>query len=497
MDTFYNMTEFPAYHDSVITTRTYFRSLGDYYWVKSLHNNWVYSLMPLWYPKPAGFPQFMRTPAWETKELTTSMSSWTELRHDMILYAKQSISSIGIPPQYRRCFGYVEPNPELYGRIAALCKYMIEAEGITDEHRAIRYFESDIESLKMISEKELSNIPLSAREYCLITKLGIDFQAYSMDSLNLAEYPSWMETGDPPDPEKSPLVADVHTACNTFCYCLEEGTGYPAKIYVIVPYMGRLILTEGGILPHYAFWNPISARLTDSLWQIGLKDSVPPLPDLWSANLFASDVDFTRGHIDLWTWGVDEELHFYTVILESDTFEIGDTINISNTFGYGYFDYYHYTEYWWTGGNIQSTYKIYWEGDSSSIESDTDGVALLNTTGLPVGKVRVWATPTLAHYRDLFFGTEFYVKNRESIAKTTLPENPDVSIYPNPFNASCRINSPDGTIVEIYDISGLTVAKLTGGDRIWKPANEIGSGVYFMRAKIGDKTLYKRLVYLK
>ena len=59
----------------------------------------------------------MRTEAWQKKELNAALSSWTELRHDTILYAKQSYTPIttGLPPQVT---GYVEPVPEFYGRLA-------------------------------------------------------------------------------------------------------------------------------------------------------------------------------------------------------------------------------------------------------------------------------------------------------------------------------------------------------------------------------------------
>ena len=57
---------------------------------------------------------------WQYKNLNTGLASWTELKHDTILYAEQSGAEMGggeefqippyIPPGPK---GYVEPNPAL------------------------------------------------------------------------------------------------------------------------------------------------------------------------------------------------------------------------------------------------------------------------------------------------------------------------------------------------------------------------------------------------
>ena len=59
-------------------------------WNRNLYWSWLYSLQPLLKDYGSGYPTFMQTDAWQDKELSTSLASWTELRHDTILYAKQS-----------------------------------------------------------------------------------------------------------------------------------------------------------------------------------------------------------------------------------------------------------------------------------------------------------------------------------------------------------------------------------------------------------------------
>src|SRR5262249_59276768 len=70
-------------------------------------------------PAPAGYPSFMRNAAWTDKNLSTALGSWAELKHDTVLYGKQSGAECGggDVPVVR---GYVEPNVELYARLKYL-----------------------------------------------------------------------------------------------------------------------------------------------------------------------------------------------------------------------------------------------------------------------------------------------------------------------------------------------------------------------------------------
>lgn len=57
---------------------------------KNLYNGWLYSLSDLLHSFDSSYPTFMLTEAWKYKELATALASWTQLRHDTILYSKQS-----------------------------------------------------------------------------------------------------------------------------------------------------------------------------------------------------------------------------------------------------------------------------------------------------------------------------------------------------------------------------------------------------------------------
>ena len=58
----------------------------------------------------------MRTRAWAMKTLNTQLASWTHLRHDTILYAKQSYTTGGGQCLYPT--GFVEPRVEFWNRLS-------------------------------------------------------------------------------------------------------------------------------------------------------------------------------------------------------------------------------------------------------------------------------------------------------------------------------------------------------------------------------------------
>ena len=63
----------------------------DEFWEQSLYNTWLGALRSL---NPSvstsGIPYFMHTSAWHQEKLNTQLTSWAQLRHDNILYGKQS-----------------------------------------------------------------------------------------------------------------------------------------------------------------------------------------------------------------------------------------------------------------------------------------------------------------------------------------------------------------------------------------------------------------------
>lgn len=286
LDKVYGETRYANYTKQMESLKQQFAALKADTWTQNLYWCWLYCLMALLNEKGDGYPSFMKKQAWTDKELNTSLGSWAELRHDTILYAKQSygmLTGIVIPPAPPH--GYVEPNPELYGRLASLTGMTID--GLNSRGLLLDVFSDRLNqlknllvSLKSISEKELAGAAPSDDDYSLIKNVGNSLE-------NITTFPPDVKdaiTNDTDD--KMAIVADVHTDPNSG-QVLEEGVGSPYHIYVAVPVDGKLIVAEGSAFSYYEFKQPMSDRLTDEKWQDMLKnDRAPDTPE-WTKSFKA------------------------------------------------------------------------------------------------------------------------------------------------------------------------------------------------------------------
>ncbi|HOQ82626.1 MAG TPA: DUF3160 domain-containing protein, partial [bacterium] len=72
-----------------------FSKLSEKQWTSNLYWNWLWVIKGLLKPFGDGYPSFMCSDAWQDKCLQTALSSWSQLRHDTILYAKQVYAEMG------------------------------------------------------------------------------------------------------------------------------------------------------------------------------------------------------------------------------------------------------------------------------------------------------------------------------------------------------------------------------------------------------------------
>ena len=267
-------TEYEHYYEQLNMLQENFSSLNITEWNRNLYFGWIYTLKSLLKEYNNSYPTFMNTIAWQDKELQTVLASWSELRHDTILYAKQSytpIKATSVEPPESPVVGYVEPVPEFYLRIHALTK--MTREGLTDlnvlndtETNRLQSLELILERLINISKKELENKDLTDSDYEFIRNFG-----ENLDSI---------VTGVKDKGKETTIIADVHTDTNTG-RVLEEGVGYVDLI--LVAYMtpnGNIIVGAGPILSYYEFKHPMDDRLTDEQWTDMLQSGqTPDRPD--------------------------------------------------------------------------------------------------------------------------------------------------------------------------------------------------------------------------
>jgi hypothetical protein len=270
-------TDYDGYDTQLTEVRHQFANVDEARWTSNLYWNWLHSLRPLLDVRGEGFPYFMRSESWTDKSLNTWLGSWTQLRHDAILYAKPTYPPpASLPPQ---ADGYVEPNPWLYARLAALAAQqragLADRGLLTDRLEArLRRMENLLLALKTISEKELGGETLTDGEFNTIRYIDS-----ALKDIASAKDSSFRRETD----DKVALVADVHTVPDTG-QVLEEAVGDVFEIYVVLPLQrppsrpvsGDQVVMLGGVFSYYEFKWPLNDRLTDEKWRE--MEPLPPLP---------------------------------------------------------------------------------------------------------------------------------------------------------------------------------------------------------------------------
>lgn len=264
-------TDYVDFDTAFAELQAEFSTISETDWNRNLYWGWLYALKVLVQPTGAGYPAFMGTTAWAHKTLNAALASWTELRHDTILYAKQSNTpgwtSIPDAP------AYVEPVPEFFGQLLALTKMTrtglldLDALSETAENRLIN-LEALLETLIGIANKELTGEALDAGDLLFISTFAaqLEYTVFGVDSEGV----------------KTTLVADVHTHGNEG-QVVEEGVGEVDLIVAVCPtYTGELFLAVGPTLSYYEFKHPMSDRLTDEAWRDLLASPSAPQRPPWS-----------------------------------------------------------------------------------------------------------------------------------------------------------------------------------------------------------------------
>jgi hypothetical protein len=257
-------------------------------WTQNLYWSWLYALQPVIAVKDERYPTFMGTQAWVRKDLQTALGSWTELKHDTILYAKQVMAEMGGGPAEAPPHGWVEPNPEAFARLLALAQMTrdgLDSRGLlTDLTRAnLENLISELQFLKTAAESELAGRELSDDDYWHIQYFG-----GVLEQLTLAA----ADTQGPADrnleDQKAALIADVATGLDSAgnLVALEEAIGAPTQIYVVLP-DDPWRVAVGAVYTYYEFPVSVSDRMTDEQWQAKVEaGDTPPQPD-WTGLFIA------------------------------------------------------------------------------------------------------------------------------------------------------------------------------------------------------------------
>jgi hypothetical protein len=295
-------------------------------WNQNIYIKWLATLRELSSPTVGPeYPDAARTRAWAMKDLNTQLASWTQLRHDTVLYAKQSYTGWG---SCSYPAGFVDPRPNFWRSFREMAQTAVKLIEATDYRGRVRYefprgsetmVEADLADVKLrhmacfqrfvdaantlldMSERELRQEPFTAEQSDFLQGMlhgqpvgfgwgGAGWFAYDGWFPKLFYRPLALET--PPDTPKEALaqdqfdfqvwhgalrwdvlVTDVHTDvpcgdCGDPGSVLHEGIGRAHLLVVAINNGPDRCVYAGPVLSHYEFEliGP-PQRLTDIEWK--------------------------------------------------------------------------------------------------------------------------------------------------------------------------------------------------------------------------------------
>ena len=259
--------DYAGYSENMEKLRMVLAADKDTLWSASLYAGWLNTLRPLLTVKGEGYPVFMQGEEWAKKNLECFAGSFTELKHDTVLYSKQVMAEMGggweQEPDDR---GYVEPEPLVYMRFENLA--VSTAEGLraygvlrTADENNLKLLSELAHQLYVISNKELRDEVLTEDEYELIRCYGGNIEHFWYETFKTEIEEEGFSGRDCP----AAVVVDIATDPNGAV--LEAATGNPSDIYVLVKVDGKIKIARGAVYSFYQFVWPMDDRLTDSKWR--------------------------------------------------------------------------------------------------------------------------------------------------------------------------------------------------------------------------------------
>ncbi|MBD3276729.1 MAG: DUF3160 domain-containing protein [Candidatus Aegiribacteria sp.] len=275
---------FDFYADSLTSLSEKIHSLSPEEWHSTLYMSWLHCLYLLGEEKGDGYPAFMQTEAWNRHTLSNFLASWAMLRHDTILYVKQSYTmrdgASAPDEQPVPSAGFVEPVPEVYAELNAtlqMAQRGLEDYGVLSEELERRFANACglMTRLQEIAERELAGER--------ITESDADFLKSFASSLESSI--AWRE--ETTEGLETSLVADVHTDQNSGTV-LEVASGNLDRMIVIYRRPdGAAEAAVGPVLSYYEFTWPMGERLTDEAWRQLLGSDTQPGRPQWLMGILA------------------------------------------------------------------------------------------------------------------------------------------------------------------------------------------------------------------
>jgi hypothetical protein len=266
------------------------------FWEENIYNLWLSALRALSpskeiaRPASAGLPVLAATEPWGRRILNTQLASWAELRHDTILYAKQSYTA---GPTCEFPDAYVEPYPEFFDRIAKLAtmgqtlvaKLAMASGAVGAIGPYFDGLQATAQRLLGIAQSERAGTPLTPDQMAFINQ-AVTVQEVCGGGVADGWYPKIVFGNSL---EFDPTIADVHTqpadeAGNPVGKVLHVGTGYARTMILSIATCTGPHAYVGLASSYFEKTTDNFKRLTDPEWASQLNAS-PEAP--WMADLVA------------------------------------------------------------------------------------------------------------------------------------------------------------------------------------------------------------------
>lgn len=281
-----------AYAANLKASREFVERQPQAIWSENLYNLWLAAIRTLdeLHSQEARLPEAMRTAAWQRKQLRTQLASWAELRHNTVLYAKQSY---GAKARCEYPTGYVEPYPDTYACVKRFAEEAARRIAAADfrvngndhsqlQERQVKFLgemAATLGKLEMLAKKELAGEPFDAADQKWL-KQTIDIRGggsgrprYSGWYCQLFYGGSWRSA------DWEPTVVDVHTDPNKQTV-LEEAVGNCNFLVAAIDNDGDRMIYVGPTYTYYEFEQPAQNRLDDRQWgQMLTTGSAPEQPE--------------------------------------------------------------------------------------------------------------------------------------------------------------------------------------------------------------------------
>lgn len=274
------------YSDNLAGLRYLIDSFGDEFWTNSIYTCWLNSIRELNPPSDNArkkLPEFMQTAAWWQQKMNTQLASWAQLRHDNLLYAKQSYTG-GVSCDYPTV--YVEAMPQFYASLATLgdvahekLTYLFDNIEVGEnlswyKDYSLSFFErlSDYSSrMQTISEKEIRGEQLTTEEMTMLRSVFKKEMAGCAPTIN-GWYSELFYKGSTEMETQDYVVADVHTAPTDASgspvgWVWHVGTGPFNLVFVVADGPdGEPTVFAGPVMSYYEHVTLNFKRLTDEEW---------------------------------------------------------------------------------------------------------------------------------------------------------------------------------------------------------------------------------------